>query len=132
MDNNSTERNWTSAPPSSPTKSNKLTHLGALFSFSFSLKYSITFFSQSGLTPFWAERQIYFSKVKLHYTVIDCSGKRHVQDKKLPTAGWLLHQGGPTSCRFSGAKAWLRTPTERGGHPDKAAPQASLVQHTAL
>lgn len=35
----------------------KLTHLGALFSFSFSLKKSITFFSQSGFTPFWAERK---------------------------------------------------------------------------
>lgn len=54
---------------------NKLTHLGALFSFSFPLKYSITFFSQSGLTPFWAERQIYFSKAKLQYKITDHLGQ---------------------------------------------------------
>lgn len=54
----------TESPTLSSENSNKLTHLGALFSFSFSLKYSITFFSQSGLTPFWAERKTDFSEPK--------------------------------------------------------------------
>lgn len=75
-------RNWKSAPPLlSPKRSNKLTHLGALFSFSFSLKYSTTFFSQSGLTPFWAERQIDFIKIKVQYIIIDCSGESHIHAK---------------------------------------------------
>ena len=99
-----TVRNWKSAQPSSahppPANSNKkLTHLGALFSFSFSLKYSITFFSQSGLTPFWAERKIYFSKLKVQSIIKDislgCLIGSTVQDARScrVAGGWILQLG---------------------------------------
>lgn len=99
-----TVRNWKSAQPSPahppPANSNKkLTHLGALFSFSFSLKYSITFFSQSGLTPFWAERKIYFSKLKVQSIIKDislgCLIGSTVQDTRScrVAGGWISQLG---------------------------------------
>lgn len=42
---------------------NNLTQFVALFSFNFSLKYSVTFFSQSEFGTFWATKQNTFTGV---------------------------------------------------------------------
>ena len=93
-----TVRNWKSAQPS-PThpppanSNNELTHLGALFSFSFSLKYSITFFSQSGLTPFWAEKKKYTFQ-SWRYISLGCLIGSAAQDtRSCRVGGWILQSG---------------------------------------
>ena len=137
-----TVRNWKSAQPSPahppPANSNKkLTHLGALFSFSFSLKYSITFFSQSGLTPFWAERKIYFSKLKVQSIIKDislgCLIGSTVQDARScrVAGGWILQLGWGRAPAGSRVLSPESSSTARDEAPDDEAQEPSPGKHSA-